>query len=55
MSTSGLAQWGPPVSRDFLGTKPNPALVAAVLRALALEDNDIDPRTLRSLMKAMSA
>ena len=55
MSTSGLAQWGPPVSRDFLGTKPNPALVAAVLRALAVDDNDIDPRTLRSLMKAMSA
>ena len=55
MSASGLAQWGPPVSRDFLGTKPNPTLVRSVLRALAVDDNDIDPSTLRALMKAMSA
>ena len=25
MSASGLAQWGPPVTRDFLGTSPSPA------------------------------
>jgi catechol 2,3-dioxygenase-like lactoylglutathione lyase family enzyme len=55
MSASGLAQWGPPVSRDFLGTKPHPTLVRAVLKALAVDDNDLDPRTLRALMKAMSA
>ena len=55
MSASGLSQWGPPVTRDFLGTSPNPAMVATVLRALALEQNEIDPAALRSLMRAMSA
>ncbi len=54
MSASGLAQWGPPVTRDFLGTRPSPAMVGTVLKALALEKNEIDPAVLRSLMKAMS-
>jgi hypothetical protein len=34
MSASGQAQWGPPVTRDFLGTKPSPKQLRAVLAAL---------------------
>ncbi len=55
MSASGLSQWGPPVTRDFLGTNPNPALIGAVLKALSINDNEFDPAAMRSLMKAMSA
>ncbi|MEV7416195.1 VOC family protein [Streptomyces sp. NPDC089919] len=51
MSATGLAQWGPPATRDFLGTRPSPALVREVLRALR-EDNEIDPGRLLGLMKA---
>ncbi|MEU6039431.1 VOC family protein [Actinomadura sp. NPDC047616] len=53
MSATGLAQWGPPVTRDFLGTRPSPALVRTVLRALR-DDNEIDTARLAGLMKAMS-
>jgi catechol 2,3-dioxygenase-like lactoylglutathione lyase family enzyme len=53
MSASGLAQWGPPATRDFLGTSPSPALLRDVLRALGA-DNEIDPARLAGLMKAMS-
>lgn len=52
MSASGLAQWGPPVTRDFLGTNPSPALVRSVVTALR-EENEIDVRRLLGLMKAM--
>jgi catechol 2,3-dioxygenase-like lactoylglutathione lyase family enzyme len=55
MSASGLSQWGPPVTRDFLGTTISPALMRAVLKALSVQDNEFDPRAMRSLMKAMSA
>ena len=55
MSASGLSQWGPPVTRDFLGTTPNPALIAAVLKALSVNDNEFDPAAMKSLLKAMSA
>jgi catechol 2,3-dioxygenase-like lactoylglutathione lyase family enzyme len=52
MSASGLAQWGPPVTRDFLGVKPSPAQLRAVVRALR-GDNDIDAGLLAGLFKAM--
>ncbi|WP_431682576.1 VOC family protein [Kitasatospora sp. KL5] len=52
MSASGLAQWGPPATRDFLGAAPSPALLREVLRALRA-DNEIDPARLLGLMKAM--
>ena len=55
MSASGLAQWGPTVSKDFLGTRPSPALVKALLKALSEDDNDFDLTAARNLMKAMSA
>ncbi|NEE56527.1 2,3-dihydroxybiphenyl 1,2-dioxygenase, partial [Streptomyces sp. SID8455] len=50
MSASGLAQWGPPATRDFLGATPSPALLRKVLTALR-EDNEIDPARLKALMK----
>ncbi|MEW2418458.1 VOC family protein [Streptomyces sp. NPDC046866] len=53
MSASGLAQWGPPATRDFLGAHPSPALIREVVRALRA-DNEIDPGRLLGLMKAMN-
>ncbi|GAA2233615.1 VOC family protein [Streptomyces indiaensis] len=53
MSASGLAQWGPPATRDFLGAHPTPALIREVVRALRA-DNEIDPGRLLGLMKAMN-
>ncbi|MGW0208004.1 VOC family protein [Streptomyces sp. NPDC003233] len=54
MSASGLAQWGPPVTRDFLGASPSPAKLRQVMRALR-DDNELDPARLLGLMKAMSS
>ncbi|MBO1332598.1 VOC family protein [Streptomyces sp. VRA16 Mangrove soil] len=54
MSASGLAQWGPPATRDFLGAAPSPALLRTVVQALR-EDNELDPARLRALMKAMNS
>jgi hypothetical protein len=53
MSSSGLAQWGPPVTREFLGTSPSRLIEA--LGALRAEDNDLTPARLRALMKAMNS
>ncbi|HEV2375197.1 MAG TPA: VOC family protein [Streptosporangiaceae bacterium] len=53
MSASGLAQWGPPVTRDFLGTRPTPRLLRTLVAALR-EDNEFDATRLVGLMKAMS-
>lgn len=53
MSASGLSQWGPPVTKDFLGTKLSPHLIKNVTSALRGE-TDLDPTVLRSLMKAMA-
>ncbi|MFD9097726.1 VOC family protein [Streptomyces collinus] len=54
MSASGLAQWGPPVTRDFLGANPSPAKLREVMTALR-DDNELDPARLLGLMKAMSS
>jgi len=54
LRASGLAQWGPPATADFLGTRPSPNLVRSALEALR-EDNDIDRARLLGLMKAMKA
>ncbi|WP_042366464.1 VOC family protein [Streptacidiphilus neutrinimicus] len=54
MSASGLAQWGPPATRDFLGSNPTPALLREALSALRA-DNEIDPARLLGLMKAMNS
>ncbi|MFE2878460.1 VOC family protein [Streptomyces roseus] len=53
MSASGLAQWGPPATRDFLGANPTPALIREVVRTLRA-DSEIDPGRLLGLMKAMN-
>ncbi|GAA3624997.1 VOC family protein [Nonomuraea rosea] len=54
MSATGLAQWGPPVTRDFLGTSPSPAMLHTVMTALRGE-NELDAARLLGLMKAMKA
>jgi catechol 2,3-dioxygenase-like lactoylglutathione lyase family enzyme len=54
MSASGLAQWGPPATADFLGTKPSPSLVRTAIEALR-EDNELDRARLMGLMKAMKS
>jgi len=53
MTASGLAQWGPPVSADFLGVKPGKESLRelrAVLAALR-EDNEFDAQRLLGLLK----
>ncbi|MGW4741340.1 VOC family protein [Nocardia xishanensis] len=53
MSASGLAQWGPPATKDFLGLTPG-AESLRELRAIAgalREDNEFDLRRLRGLLK----
>lgn len=54
MSASGLAQWGPPVTKEFLGTQPSPKLLREVFHALR-DDNELDPGRLLGLMKAMNS
>lgn len=53
MTASGLAQWGPPATKDFLGIKPGPQAaheLGAVLEALR-QDNEFDFDRLRGLLK----
>jgi hypothetical protein len=57
MTASGLAQWGPPVTKDFLGVKPGLAAVAE-LRAIGdalRQDNEFDLRRLRGLLKVATS
>ncbi|WP_280351257.1 VOC family protein [Nocardia abscessus] len=56
-TASGLAQWGPPASKDFLGMKPGRESVRE-LRAMVdalREDNEFDFRRLRGLLKVASS
>ena len=53
MTSANLAQWGPPVTRDFLDIEPSPSLVTSVVSSLR-GDNELDIARLRALMKAMS-
>ncbi|MET8425675.1 VOC family protein [Nocardia sp. NPDC004860] len=57
MSASGLAQWGPPATKDFLGLSPGRESlreVRSILVALR-EDNEFDLRRLRGLLKVASS
>jgi hypothetical protein len=55
MTASGLAQWGPPVTADFLGAKPSPHVIRVIAAALRADDNEFDIRRLVGLLKvAMS-
>jgi hypothetical protein len=53
LTASGLAQWGPPATKDFLGLKPGrEALGELVSMARALRgDNEFDLTRLRGLLK----
>ena len=56
-TASGLAQWGPPATKDFLGIKPGREALRelrSIIGALR-EDNEFDPRRLRGLLKAASS
>lgn len=54
MSTSGLAQWGPLATRDFLGATPSPQRIREVVRALR-GDNEMDAARLVGLLKAANS
>jgi hypothetical protein len=57
MSASGLAQWGPPATRDFLGVKPGRQALRelrAIIGALQA-DNEFDLGRLRGLLKVASS
>jgi catechol 2,3-dioxygenase-like lactoylglutathione lyase family enzyme len=55
MTASGLAQWGPSVTRDFLGAKPSPHLIRDVVAALRDDENEFDVRRLLGLLKVASS
>jgi len=57
MTASGLAQWGPPATKDFLGVAPGPQVVhelRSVIGALR-EDNEFDFSSVRSLLTVASS
>jgi hypothetical protein len=55
-TASGLAQWGPPASKDFLGTNPRslPHEARSMISALRA-DNEFDVRRLIGLMKVATS
>jgi hypothetical protein len=53
MTASGLYQWGPPVNRNFLGTKPSPRMIRNVVRALHA-DNEINLSRMFGMLKGMT-
>jgi len=58
MTASGLAQWGPPASADFLGLKPGKESLAearSILSALRKSDNEFDLSRLRGLLKVANS
>ena len=55
MSASSLAQWGPPVTRDFLGAKPSPQMVRNLVTALRDRDNEFDLQRLLGLVKVATS
>jgi len=57
MTASGLAQWGPPASKDFLGIGPSRESLRE-LRSMVTalrDDNEFDLSRLRGLMKVASS
>ena len=55
-TASGLAQWGPPATKDFLGTDPKSARHELVSMITALrENNEFDIRRLIGLLKVPTA
>ena len=57
MTASGLAQWGPPATKDFLGITPNRQGLQefrSILSSLR-QDNEFDTERLRGLLKVASS
>ena len=55
-TASGLAQWGPPATKDFLGTSPRHARQEAVSTLTALrEKNEFDVKRLIGLLKVAAS
>jgi hypothetical protein len=55
-TATGLAQWGPPVSKDFLGTSPRSARAEARSMISALRhDNEFDVHRLLGLLKVATS
>jgi catechol 2,3-dioxygenase-like lactoylglutathione lyase family enzyme len=58
MTASGLAQWGPPASADFLGLKPGRESLAearSLISVLRKSDNEFDLTRLRGLLKVANS
>ncbi|WP_408897553.1 VOC family protein [Nocardioides sp. R1-1] len=58
MTASGLAQWGPPASADFMGIRPGRESLAearSILCALRRSDNEFDLPRLRGLLKVANS
>ena len=57
MTASGLAQWGPPASKDFLGITPPDALrdLASFARGLRSGHTEFDLTRLRGLLKVATS
>lgn len=51
MSASGLSQWGPAVTRDFLEANPSRQFIKQIATALADRDNEFTARRLLGLAK----
>ncbi len=53
LTASGLAQWGPPVTKDFLGIAPNRESIRELRSMLTAirDDNEFDITRLRGLLK----
>ncbi|MGF0176952.1 VOC family protein [Streptomyces sp. Marseille-Q5077] len=58
MTASGLAQWGPPATKDFMGMAPGREALAelrSIITALRNDDNEFDLERLRGLLKVASS
>ncbi len=53
MTASGLAQWGPPVTKDFLGISPTKESLREMRSMMTAirDDNEFDLTRLRGLLK----
>lgn len=56
MTASGLAQWGPPATKDFLGIAPGRPVIGMVrdVASALRDDNEFDLARLRGLLKVAS-
>jgi hypothetical protein len=57
-TASGLAQWGPPITKDFLGIAPGRETLdelRSMLTAVRDDDNEFTLTRLRGLLKVASS